>query len=484
MKPTLPTGNGKHIRRTLGPSVIALLAFLVPATAHAITVSGTGSPTNLQAGSHSNFNIHIDLGPNSEDVKDLTVGLPPGEVGDPTATPKCTVEQLNSSTAGSDGCDPATQVGTVVANVTITVVVVPVTLDVSGKLYNLTPQPGEPARFGIVLQPGDLGGALTLPLPPVILQSGASLRQTDYGLNTVINNIPNMTQGLPTHINSQTITLFGIAPGTGKPFMRNPTSCTPHVVDFAAVPHPPASGTATGSAPAFTPTGCSALDFSPSFSAKVGGGKPPEQVPISTAIDQDVDEAGLRIAHVQTPADLGANLTQLNNFCAVASFQAGTCPPQDIVGSAVATSPLLTQPLTGPVLLVQSVAIPNIGLDLNGQLHFLLQGTLGLDNAVEFSGLPDIPISHFELKFNGPPNGLLVANRNLCLPPPPLFGETFTGYNGAVTSLATPATVEGTCGAEMPKCKKAKKKRKKHSAETAKKKHKKKSCKKKKKKKR
>jgi hypothetical protein len=494
MKPTSITDSAARGRRRLR-RVAALAAALgvlaIPASAQALTVSGTAAPDDTTAGANSDFNIAINFGPPTEDVQNLTVGLPPGVTGDPTATPKCTVAQLNSATAGNDGCPANTQVGEVVANATITVLVLPVTLDVSGKLYNLTPQPGEPARFGIVLQPGDLGGELMLPLAPVILQSGAALRQTDFGLDTIINDIPNSTEGLPTHINSQTITLFGDpadhgVPGTPKPFMRNPTSCTPKVTNFTATPHPPATGTATGSSPPFIPTNCGALPFSPTFSARMGS---PGQTavlskpPVSSVIEQDDGEAGLAQAAVLLPPALGVDLAQLNESCPELQFEAAACPANSVVGSAVATSPVLTEPLTGPVVLVQQTVLPNIGLNLAGPLSLNLQGTLAIAGSVTFSGLPDIPISHFELNFAGGADGLNVANRDLCVPPAPLFHEDFTAHSGATTALDTAATIEG-CG-PVKKCKpkaNKKKKGKKSDASAAKKKKKKQSCKKKKKK--
>ena len=85
---------------------------------------------------------------------------------------------------------------------------IPVTLNITGSIYNLTPQPGEPARFGIVLRPVSIP-PLPSVLPPVILQSAVKLRPTDYGLDSVINDIPNTSSGLPTHIDSMTVTLFG-----------------------------------------------------------------------------------------------------------------------------------------------------------------------------------------------------------------------------------------------------------------------------------
>jgi hypothetical protein len=470
--------------RRLTGTLIAAVALLVvaPGSAQAITLSGlVAQPASTQAGAHSDFHLHMDF--NDGQVKDLTVGLPPGQVGDPSATPQCTEAQLNSATAGNDGCPANTQVGSVVANATITVVLLPVTLNVSGKLYNLTPHPGEPARFGIVLQPGNLGGAVTLPLSPVILQSAVQLRP-DFGLNTIINDIPNSTQGLPTTINSQDITLFGVAPGTGKPFMRNPTSCDSHTTSFTAVPYDGASDTESVS---FTPTNCGALDFSPAFTAIVGGpGGTAQggQTTAITSIDQDNDEAGLINAHVFVPPDLAPNtLTDLlSHRCPPADFEAGTCLGNTVVGNAIATSPLLSSPLAGQVLLVDNGGLlPNIGLDLRGQLHLLLQGSLNTDKSVIFAGLPDIPIAHFQLAFTNPP-GLLIANRDLCVGPPPVFHADFTGYNGASTSVDSTASVQGCgggSGGTAVKCKKkAKKKHKHHAAES--KKHKKKhSCRKK-----
>jgi hypothetical protein len=495
MKPmgTDRRGMRRTPRRLIGTLFAAVaLLIAVPASAQALSLSGlTAAPASTQAGAHSNFHLHMGFG--GGQVKDLTVGLPPGMIGDPNATPLCTVAQLNA-----DSCPANTKVGSVTANATVTAILIPVTTDVQGDLYNLTPQPGEPARFGIVLRP--LKNALCPPLPvavcnllptilpPVILQSGVQLRP-DFGLNTVIKNIPNKTSGLDTTINSQDITLFGTAPGTGKHFMRNPTSCKQQTTKFTAVPY--SGSTATGQA-SFTTTNCGALDFSPSFTAEVGGpGQTTNGVPTtaSTSILQDTDEAGLLNAVVKVPSDLNPNSSIFfGSHCDQASFQAGTCPSNTVVGLATAASPLLSQPLVGNVELVTgSGALPNLGLDLKGQLHLLLQGTVDISagNTVAFSGLPDIPIARFQLTFTNPP-GLLGTARDLCTPPPPLFHADFTGYNGASTAVDSAATVDG-CGAgnggTAAKCKKhkVKKKHKKRAAESKKKHKKKHSCKKKKK---
>jgi hypothetical protein len=162
------------------------------------------------------------------------------------------------------------------------------------------------------------------------------------------------------------------------------------------------------------------------------------------------------------------------------------------VGLATAASPLLSQPLVGNVELVAASGspFPNLGLDLKGQLHLLLQGSTDVSagNTVTFGdvppGLPDIPISRFQLTFTNPP-GLLGTSRDICVPPAPTFHADFTGYNGKTSSVDAAARVDGCgvgTGGNKAKCKKAKKHKKKHRAAEAKKKHKKKSCKKKKRK--
>jgi hypothetical protein len=482
---------GRHFRRRL--TILALSAagaigLIGPASAHAIALGDLQAEPNgtLQAGANSDYEINVAF--DAEHVQNLRIGLPPGVVGDPGTTVKCTSAELQA-----DACPAASQVGSTTVNATVTVVVVPVTLDIQGVLYNLEPQPGEPARFGIVLTPVPID-PLPPVLPPVILESAVELRQTDFGLDTVIENIPNTTEGLPTHINEMHVTLFGNPPGGTKPFIRNPTSCTPKAATFTADSYEAPGTDVTGTAPSFAATGCETLEFSPSFSARAGG--PGEtalgqKTPVSTTISQDDGEAGLKDANVQLPEQFGPDIARLGQSCEPADFATRTCDPSTVVGPAVATSPLLTEPLTGNVHLVTNPGdLPKIGVDLTGQLSMQVFGALSLSNAVTFFGLPDIPISTFTLSFNGGPDGLVFVNaRGLCDGPPPTLGTNFLGHNGATVTATTAATIEG-CGAAAgkakKKCKKAKKRKKKKgkgaSAAAKKKKKKKKKCKKKRKK--
>ena len=102
----------------------------------------------------------------------------------------------------------------------------------------------------------------------------------------------------------------------------------------------------------------------------------------STAILQDTDEAGLLKAVVKVPGDLNPNATLFfGPHCPQASFLASACPSNTVVGLATAASPLLSTPLIGNVALVDGGTFPNLGLDLKGQLHLLLQGTTDASSA-------------------------------------------------------------------------------------------------------
>ena len=394
----------------------------------------SAQPANGSAGANSDFTISLTVQDPAADLKDLTIHLPPGLVGNPLATPTCSESDLNA-----DHCDPVSQVGTTATGALLSGTI-PIT--VAGNVYNVAPRPGEPARFGIVLHPGP-------GLPPTILQSGASLRQSDFGLDTVLNNLPNTASGFPIDITSVSLTLSGIAGDPPTGFIRNPTSCGEHVVGFDAAAY---DGQTASGQTSFATGNCASEPFAPGFSATLRPmGKDGLKPEVTTVISQTIAEAGLSRAQVVLPHDLGADNAVLSHQCPAQQFQAGNCPPDSIIGSAVAASPLQSQALTGPVALVAppTPALPQVGLDLRGPLALKLTGNFVLTpqgTGVAFEGLPDIPISRFQLTFFGGANGIVLAARQVCKPPPLNFGTDFLAHSGATTNGSTAAQIDGTCG--------------------------------------
>jgi hypothetical protein len=426
---------------------------LVPAAHAAFGFQGlSAAPTNTNAGANSNFNVHIGFTQATDDVKDLTIGLPPGMVGNPTVTPLCTMTQLQG-----DSCPSASQVGTVTANATahlLDPLPLNLPLTVNGSLYNVTPAAGQPARFGIVLRPI---GSDPLPAFQKIVQvSDVRLRKSDFGLDTVLTNVPRTAQALsgalsvPTDINSMDISLSGVVGGKG--FMRNPTSCGTKTTKFTATsyanPNQPVSGQAS-----WISTNCAALPFSPNLQVGLGGpgataaGK---TIPMSTTITQGNGQAGLRNALALLPTQIGPNISVLDTQCPLAKFRADatTCPFKSKVGTATARSPFLPSALNGTVVITTPIpggVLPGLGVDLRGPLSMQVIGSFVFSPALgnQFNDLPDIPISNFKLAFKGGKNGLISTGVNLCKARPPLFRGTFDGWNGATKNVAVKAKING-----------------------------------------
>jgi hypothetical protein len=169
---------------------------------------------------------------------------------------------------------------------------------------------------------------------------------------------------------------------------------------------------------------------------------------MTAVISQDDGEAGLKNAQVILPDGLTANFALLSNPCSEAQFRsnASACPPTSIVGTSVATSPLLPSPESGAVVIVaaaQSNGLPRLGVDLHGPLSLQLLGDFTVSPGLgqKFTGLPDIPISNFILHFKQ--GGLVMAVTNLCGPLKLAFPVSFAGWNGVSRSANVAATVKG-----------------------------------------
>lgn len=432
---------------------LALLAALATLLIAAPTASAAFSLTNFSAkpadndaGANSRFSVSFDVQDPGADLKRLVLHLPPGLIGNPLATPTCTEQRLKAN-----NCPAASDVGDI--SNTVHVVGVPLPVTASGNVYNVVPRNGEPARFGFVLTtPGNV-------LPPIVLQSPASLRQGDFGLDTTLDNVPRSVNGLPIDITNVSLTLQGRVGNPPQGFMRNPTSCGSHTVAYDAAAYD--GQTAAGST-AFATDSCQALPFHPRFSARIKqvSRDPGAPVELTTSISQTVKEAGLRKAVVTLPAEISANGAVLATQCPATTFDSGgACPEDTRVGRAVAASPLQAEPLTGGVYVIGGSGLPQLGLDLQGGLALRLKGDLGGGTSgraeVTFDGLPDIPISDFTLTFVGGPGGLNVSARSPCDPPPLVFDAQFASHAGGGLNVDSPASATckpaGGGGGKKPK---------------------------------
>jgi hypothetical protein len=421
------------LTRRLAPLLAVCAALLLaPAAARAdITVSNVqAKPASTAAGANSDFTLSFKLG-GSESIRDLDVNLPAGLIGNPNNAGKCTQDQF-----ANDQCPPASKVGNQTVNATLLGLI---TSDLTGEVFNLVPDKTEPAQLGI---------RLDTPVGSQHLKSDVTVRPSDSGLTSTIRGIPDMIAGAPVHINSISLTLLAKS-GAGKAFTRNPTSCDPAVTALHVVGDGDSAADGQGS---FTPTACDALPFAPKLTATVGadgqtakGSNPP----LTTIITQAPGEAGTKSSQVTLGPPLGPNAGALGNVCPVAAYNSDSCPPQSQVGTATAVTPLLATPLSGPVRLVENPgALPKVVVYLNGLINVRLVGDISATptgTATTFSGIPDVPLSSFELDFAGGSGGLLTATGDLCTTPTNL-GAEFGSHSGKTVTATVPATVKGCPG--------------------------------------
>jgi hypothetical protein len=444
---------------------------LAPASSTApITISSTPAPfgfqqtdgwfsnadgtLDTQAGSHPyeftySFDMntartsHGGLNPAGGQPRNLTVNLPPGFVGNPTAVPRCARQQLEEET-----CSPSSQVGTVVANAK-TGQLVP--FRVSVPVYNMVPPPGLPAQFGVQL----FG---------VFVYLDAGVRSGgDYGITVHNNNLPE-EQVMGAHVifwgepadpshnedrfsgaKGSECTAGCASGGPHVPFLTLPTSCVgPQSYTATADAWETAgfgeasflSHDSNGVQSGFT--GCDQLGFAPTIT--VSPDTSSTDTPAGATVDVSTPQEGLVTPGALSTSNIKATTVTLPpgfviNPGQAAGLQAcmegdvpggddlplagengeeerftgpADCPNASKVGTVKATTPLLNEPLEGNVYVLQSdppnlkllatVSVDGVNVKLVLNVH-LDEGTGQITTTVV--NIPELPITDFKVSFSG-----------------------------------------------------------------------------------
>ena len=387
------------------------------------------SAANTAAGGDpGSLAITVNRPDRDQRLRNVRFSLPPGLLGKVAGVSLCP-----EALAPSGNCPADTRAGTVTA--TVGTGPQPVTL--SGPVYMGGPYKGGLLSL-IAALPAKVG---PLDLGTTVLRSAISLRTTDAGLDVASDDLPRFVQGIPVDVRTLTVDLN--KPGV----LLNPTSCAPLAIGGTLTSV--LGDTATASAP-FQATACDRLPFAPKILA-VAGGKGNTRKgfhPLLRAIvEQPIEQARLASTTVTLPPSLGVALGK--QLCLAPQADAGSCPAASQVGTANATTPLLPGELRGPVYLIQQTGspLPGVLVQLRGLVNLNLRGTVtvGPGGALvnTFNGIPDVPISHFELEFTGGRNGSLLSSRDLCRGAVQSVKASFTGHNGASFSRTAPMGIQG-----------------------------------------
>jgi hypothetical protein len=394
-----------------------------------------------QAGAFSRSHLLFSVPDGHQQLKTLTLSLPPGAVGSLAATPLCPASVVNALAGDPNAnCPESSRVGTIRS----TVGSADGLLTVSGAVYiGEAIASGDAASFVIVI-PAKVG---PIDLGRVVVVNHAVLRPSDSGVDVYSPDIPNLLEGVPLPVRSIEITI------DREGFFLNPSGCDTRL--FVASFTSYQGGSASSSFPTQA-TGCDKLPFSPRLRLIAGskgltakGAHPP----LKAIVSQGRGEANIAKARVILPDIIRPNVPQFQkpgSLCTDAQLAARACPASSLIGTSTVRTPVLPFPLTGPVYIVLKAGnpLPELAVFLrSGGIEVLLRagnGFSGIRILNTFDTVPDVPQSYFELNVNGGRNGILNAFSDLCKTTSvqPIDG-TFTAHSGKRFSTKPELEIEG-----------------------------------------
>ena len=390
------------------------------------------SSDTTQAGANIKSTYTIARADGRQQLTGFNLALPAGLIGSLAHTQLCPAANARAGT-----CSQASKVGTLRASVGTG----PALLTLPGKIYLAEPlAPGDAASISVVI-PAKTG---PLDLGQVVILNNIRLRPTDQGVEVVAPEIPTIFAGVPVAVRNIDIAL------ERDNFLRNPTGCDerPYGITFTSD-----QGARAPVSVGFHATGCEALPFQPKLRmiAEAKGETARFAHPgLRVILTQTEGEANISGSRVVLPAVLRPDTVPLNapgGLCQQAQFDAGACPGPSLIGHATVRTPLLPTPLSGPVYIIQRPGsfLPNLAIQLRGRvaLNLFAQNTIeGVRTVNTFSGIPDVPVTSFELFIKGGDGGILKNFEDLCKTSD-TADATFTAHSGKVSTSKPKLKVEG-----------------------------------------
>ncbi len=416
----------------------------------------TAGTLNNAAGSYSPFNLRLTRTDAEQEITHFSIKLPPGLLAKLSGVPFCSDLAIAAAKArtgihggeeelNAPSCPSASQIGTTLVGSGVGGVLV----YVPGKVYLAGPYNGSPLSIVAVTAakagPFDLGTVVVreaLRVDPETAEVFVDATGSDP--------IPHIIQGVPVHLRD--IRVYVDRPQ----FVLNPTDCTPTStastvlgagLDFASA----ADDRPITVASRFQAADCGALGFAPKLKLSLKGGTKRSQVPaLEAVLTARPGDANIGRSEVVLPRAQFLEQAHIRTVCTRAQFNAGAgngaeCPAGAVYGRARAVTPLLEEPLEGPVFLRSNGGerdLPDLVAALRGQrININLVGYI--DSVREktkqgrvvsrirnrFVTVPDAPVTRFVLQMQGGKKGLLVNSTDLCR------GKhradvAFTGQNG------------------------------------------------------
>lgn len=374
--------------------------------------AGTANPT---AGAFSPFTLRVTRPDGQQNVERIEATLPEGMLAKLAGVPLCP-----DAAAASGTCPAASQVGRTTVGVG------------AGPNPGFAPEPGK-APTALYLGGPYKGGPYSLiaevpaqagpfDLGTVVLRNALRVDPTTAQVTAISDPLPQILQGVPIEYRDVRVEV-------DRPqFTVNPTSCATTQVDGRIGS---AAGATAAVSDGFGVSGCGRLAFKPRLTLRLSGGTGRTGHPALRAVltQPAGDNAGVESVTTVLPRSQFIDNAHIKGPCTRVQFNEGACPPKSILGYARAYTPLLDQPLEGPVYFRSNGGerqLPDLVADLNGQIHLTLVGFIDSvkkkgENVsrvrARFLTVPDAPVSKFVLNMFGGERGLLQNSANLCETP-------------------------------------------------------------------
>lgn len=379
---------------------------------------------NRNAGSYSPFNLHFTRTDADQEITSYSAQLPTGLLGKLAGVPFCPEAQIAAAKANSGfaetarpSCPAASQIGRTTSGYGLG----PVLAYAPGSLYLAGPYHGAPLSIVAVnaatVGPFDLG--------TIIVRS--AIRADPNTARVWIDSagsdpIPHILKGIPIHLRD--VRVYIDRPN----FTLNPTSCEPQALlstlsGSGALFSDPADDPLASVPSHFQASFCSSLDFVPKIELRLKGGTRRGHFPaLQTIVRARAGDANIARAAVTLPPSIFLAQEHVKTICGRRQYQLKSCPAGSVYGRARAFTPLLDQPMEGPVYLrasdnllpdlVASLSGRGIDIDVVGRID-AVKGKL----RATYDVLPDAPVSKFVMNLNGGKRGLLVNSDDACRAP-------------------------------------------------------------------
>lgn len=381
----------------------------------------SGGSLNSAAGRFSPFYLHLTRTDGEAEITSYSATFPPGLTGKIAGIPYCSEAAIAAAAnrTGSEelerpSCPAASEIGHTVTGYGVGAALT----YAPGRLYLAGPYRG--SSFSVVAVNSALVGPFDLGVIVVRSAIRVDPRTAQVSIDSAGSDpIPHIREGIPLHLRDIRVHI------SRPEATLNPTSCDPSTLASSltgsSAPFTDPFGAAATATVRYQAFGCGSLRFAPRFSLRLLGATHRGANPrLRAVVRERPGDANIRSATVALPASQYLAQGHLRDICPASRLARDACPASSIYGHARALTPLLADPLSGPVYLVSSrntlpdmvVALAGNGISI--QLRGRIDSTAAGGLRARFTGLPDAPATKFVLTLRGGRRGLLENSVNAC----------------------------------------------------------------------